>query len=199
MVAGFAGFGFPKAHSVAFGLLAYESTWLRVHYGPEFLCALLNEQPMGFYHPTASPTRPSGAASCWPGRHQRLSGVECSALPRARCGSAWVSARRTARGGRGARGCPRGRRAVSDGDRARRTRPASTLLTRAARVVGGMRRARRNAPGRVVGARCREPLSACEGRRPVRAPARWRQDRRRCPRSVAGSCCSPTMRRAVSR
>ncbi|HVR05993.1 MAG TPA: error-prone DNA polymerase, partial [Solirubrobacteraceae bacterium] len=47
----FAGFGFPKAHSAAFGLLAYQSTWLRVHYGPEFLCALLNEQPMGFYAP----------------------------------------------------------------------------------------------------------------------------------------------------
>ena len=51
MVAGFAGFGFPKAHSAAFGLLAYQSTWLRVHHGPEFLCALLNEQPMGFYAP----------------------------------------------------------------------------------------------------------------------------------------------------
>jgi error-prone DNA polymerase len=50
-VEGFAGFGFPKAHSAAFGLLAYQSTWLRVHYGPEFLCALLNEQPMGFYAP----------------------------------------------------------------------------------------------------------------------------------------------------
>ncbi len=51
MVAGFAGFGFPKAHAAAFALLAYQSTWLRVHYGPEFLCALLNEQPMGFYAP----------------------------------------------------------------------------------------------------------------------------------------------------
>ncbi|HEY5260680.1 MAG TPA: error-prone DNA polymerase, partial [Solirubrobacteraceae bacterium] len=51
MVAGFAGFGFPKAHAAAFGLLAYQSTWLRVHYGPEFLCALLGEQPMGFYAP----------------------------------------------------------------------------------------------------------------------------------------------------
>ena len=50
-VRGFAGFGFPKAHSAAFGLLAYQSTWLRVHFGPEFLCALLNEQPMGFYPP----------------------------------------------------------------------------------------------------------------------------------------------------
>jgi error-prone DNA polymerase len=51
MVEGFAGFGFPKSHSAAFGLLAYQSTWLRVHYGPEFVCALLNEQPMGFYAP----------------------------------------------------------------------------------------------------------------------------------------------------
>jgi error-prone DNA polymerase len=49
MIVGFSGFGFPKAHGAAFGLLAYQSTWLRVHYGPEFLCSLLNEQPMGFY------------------------------------------------------------------------------------------------------------------------------------------------------
>ena len=53
MIVGFSGFGFPKAHGAAFGLLAYQSTWLRVHYGPEFLCALLNEQPMGFYPPDA--------------------------------------------------------------------------------------------------------------------------------------------------
>jgi len=51
MIVGFSGFGFPKAHGAAFGLLAYQSTWLRVHYAPEFLCALLNEQPMGFYAP----------------------------------------------------------------------------------------------------------------------------------------------------
>jgi error-prone DNA polymerase len=50
-VRGFSGFGFPKSHAAAFGLLAYQSTWLRVHYGPEFLCSLLNEQPMGFYPP----------------------------------------------------------------------------------------------------------------------------------------------------
>ena len=53
MVQGFSGFGFPKAHGAAFGLLAYQSTWLRVHYGQEFLCSLLNEQPMGFYPPDA--------------------------------------------------------------------------------------------------------------------------------------------------
>ena len=52
-IVGFSGFGFPKAHSAAFGLLAYQSMWLRVHYGPELLCGLLNEQPMGFYPPDA--------------------------------------------------------------------------------------------------------------------------------------------------
>jgi error-prone DNA polymerase len=53
MVKGFSGFGFPKAHGAAFGLLAYQSTWLRVHYTQELLCSLLNEQPMGFYPPDA--------------------------------------------------------------------------------------------------------------------------------------------------
>jgi error-prone DNA polymerase len=48
---GFSGFGFPKAHAAAFGLLAYQSTWLRHYYPAEFLCALLNAQPMGFYPP----------------------------------------------------------------------------------------------------------------------------------------------------
>jgi len=51
MVSGFSGFGFPKAHGAAFGLLAYQSTWLRVHRPLEFLVALLDEQPMGFYPP----------------------------------------------------------------------------------------------------------------------------------------------------
>jgi error-prone DNA polymerase len=53
MISGFSGFGFPKAHGAAFGLLAYQSTYLRVYYPQEFLCALLNEQPMGFYPPDA--------------------------------------------------------------------------------------------------------------------------------------------------
>jgi error-prone DNA polymerase len=50
---GFSGFGFPKSHAAAFGLLAYQSMWLRHHYPGEFLCALLNAQPMGFYPPAS--------------------------------------------------------------------------------------------------------------------------------------------------
>ncbi len=52
-LAAFSGFGFPKSHSAAFALLAYQSAWLRHHYPAEFLCALLNAQPMGFYPPAS--------------------------------------------------------------------------------------------------------------------------------------------------
>jgi error-prone DNA polymerase len=52
-LAGFSGFGFPKSHAAAFGLLAYQSAWLRHYHPAEFLCALLNAQPMGFYPPSS--------------------------------------------------------------------------------------------------------------------------------------------------
>jgi error-prone DNA polymerase len=48
---GFAEFGFPKSHSAAFALLAYQSAWLKKYYPAEFYCALFNAQPMGFYPP----------------------------------------------------------------------------------------------------------------------------------------------------
>jgi error-prone DNA polymerase len=78
MIVGFSGFGFPKAHGAAFGLLAYQSTWLRVHYGPEFLCALLNEQPMGFYAPDtlAHEAQSKGIELIAP--DVNLSGAECT-------------------------------------------------------------------------------------------------------------------------
>jgi error-prone DNA polymerase len=78
MVAGFAGFGFPKAHAAAFGLLAYQSTWLRVHYGPEFLCALLNEQPMGFYAPDSLVHEAQRRGIPVLGLDVNSSGVECA-------------------------------------------------------------------------------------------------------------------------
>jgi error-prone DNA polymerase len=52
-LAGFSGFGFPKSHAAAFALLAYQSAWLRHHHPAEFLAALLNAQPMGFYPPAS--------------------------------------------------------------------------------------------------------------------------------------------------
>ncbi len=50
---GFSNFGFPKAHASAFAVLAYQSAWLRRHHPAEFLAALLNAQPMGFYPPAS--------------------------------------------------------------------------------------------------------------------------------------------------
>ena len=48
-VTAFSEFGFPKSHAAAFGLLAYQSAWLRYYYGTEFYVGLFNNQPMGFY------------------------------------------------------------------------------------------------------------------------------------------------------
>lgn len=56
---GFSNFGFPKAHSAAFAVLAYQSAWLRKHHPAEFLASLINAQPMGFY-PPASLVRDAG-------------------------------------------------------------------------------------------------------------------------------------------
>ncbi|MGZ4431751.1 MAG: helix-hairpin-helix domain-containing protein, partial [Gaiellales bacterium] len=50
-VVGFSEFGFPKSHAAAFAILAYQSAWLHRNHPAEFLCALLNAQPMGFYPP----------------------------------------------------------------------------------------------------------------------------------------------------
>ncbi|MGQ9546534.1 MAG: DNA polymerase III subunit alpha [Dehalococcoidia bacterium] len=48
---GFAEYGFCKSHAAGFALLCYESAWLKRYYPAEFYCALLNNQPMGFYSP----------------------------------------------------------------------------------------------------------------------------------------------------
>jgi error-prone DNA polymerase len=48
-ITSFAMFGFPESHAASFALLAYASAYLRTHYLPVFTCALLNNQPMGFY------------------------------------------------------------------------------------------------------------------------------------------------------
>jgi len=48
-VIAFSEFGFPKSHAAAFGLLAYQSAWLRHYHPVEFYVGLFNNQPMGFY------------------------------------------------------------------------------------------------------------------------------------------------------
>jgi error-prone DNA polymerase len=50
-LAGFAGYGFCKSHAASFALIAYQTMWLKRYHAPAFYCALLNQQPMGFYPP----------------------------------------------------------------------------------------------------------------------------------------------------
>jgi error-prone DNA polymerase len=51
-IAAFALYGFPESHAASFALLAYASAYLKLHYPAAFYTALLNNQPMGFYHPS---------------------------------------------------------------------------------------------------------------------------------------------------
>jgi len=50
-ITSFALYGFPESHAASFALLAYASAYLKCHHLAAFTCALLNNQPMGFYHP----------------------------------------------------------------------------------------------------------------------------------------------------
>jgi error-prone DNA polymerase len=50
-ITSFALYGFPESHAASFALLAYASAFLKCHYLAAFTCAMLNNQPMGFYSP----------------------------------------------------------------------------------------------------------------------------------------------------
>jgi error-prone DNA polymerase len=50
-ITSFALYGFPESHAASFALIAYASAYLRTYHGAAFVCSLLNNQPMGFYHP----------------------------------------------------------------------------------------------------------------------------------------------------
>jgi error-prone DNA polymerase len=75
---GFAEFGFPRSHAVAFARLAYESAWLRRYFPVEYYCALFNNQPMGFYQPSVltGDARRHGMAVLPPDLNR--SGVRCT-------------------------------------------------------------------------------------------------------------------------
>jgi error-prone DNA polymerase len=51
-VQGFAVYGFCRSHAAAFARTSYETAWLKLNHPVEFGCGLLNNQPMGFYHPS---------------------------------------------------------------------------------------------------------------------------------------------------
>jgi error-prone DNA polymerase len=47
----FGGYSFPKSHAAAFAVLVYQSAWLKRYHPAALFCALLNNQPMGFWSP----------------------------------------------------------------------------------------------------------------------------------------------------
>src|SRR5450631_2192234 len=51
-ISAFALYGFPESHAASFAMIAYASAYLKCHYLAAFTAALLNNQPMGFYHPS---------------------------------------------------------------------------------------------------------------------------------------------------
>ena len=51
-ITSFAMYGFPESHAASFALLAYASAYLKTYFLAAFTCATLNNQPMGFYHPS---------------------------------------------------------------------------------------------------------------------------------------------------
>lgn len=49
---GFSEYGFPESHAASFALLVYASCWIKHNHPAEFLAAMLNSQPLGFYPPS---------------------------------------------------------------------------------------------------------------------------------------------------
>jgi len=82
-VIAFSEFGFPKSHAAAFGLLTYQSAWLRHYHPAEYYCALFNNQPMGFYSLDAL------------GRDAQRNGVEIR-LPDVNLSDVWSTVERDA-------------------------------------------------------------------------------------------------------
>ena len=203
---GFSGFGFPKSHAAAFGLLAYQSAWLRHHYPAEFLCALLNAQPMGFY-PPASLVRDAQrrGVEVRPPNVNR-SQAKCTIEPSntvlqgaVRIGLEYVTslgaddAQTVARGGavrerRRARAADRDRpRGAREPDRVRRVRRAGLVPQSAALGARASSRARRASPARAA-------WSGSSRSRSIRPPRRPSS-----PSRPNGRRCSPTTAARASR
>ena len=202
MVKGFSGFGFPKAHGAAFGLLAYQSTWLRVHYGPELLCSLLNEQPMGFYPPDAlvHESQRRGIEVLRAGRQRERGGVRAgldgpgAGRARLRQGRARTGSQGAGRGPQGAAGASRASPELAS--RAGAGSPSLELLAWSgacdASPAGGPAA---RSPGGAVAARRRGARRRRARRHPARAPARSPRAAQATRRSRRGNRCSPTTAR----
>jgi error-prone DNA polymerase len=84
----FSSFGFPKSHAAAMAETCFKVAWLKRYYPVEFYCALLNNQPMGFYSPEviANDARRHGIAVL--GVDVNRSEGDAASRPTTHCGSA---------------------------------------------------------------------------------------------------------------
>src|SRR5665647_1098394 len=104
-ITSFALYGFPESHAASFALIAYASAYLKCHHLAEFTCAMLNNQPMGFYAPAilikdaqrhglrvlpvdvtcsaweCTVESGAGASACQPPIHERLAGGSACPTP----------------------------------------------------------------------------------------------------------------------
>ena len=72
-ISSFALYGFPESHAASFALIAYASAYFKVKYLAAFTCAILNNQPMGFYSAGGSG---EGRAAAWAaGEADRCAGL----------------------------------------------------------------------------------------------------------------------------
>ena len=171
---GFSGFGFPKAHAAAFGLLAYQSAWLRHHYPAEFSAAFSTSSRWASTRPRASSATRNGAWRCAARRqperrpcsleaHNEVSDQSdtCSLLHAVRVGLAYVSSV----GKDDAEALQAEREAggpyLDVGDLARRASVSRDALE--ALVRGGLRLLRPTAARSPVGARARDAAALGRG------------------------------------
>ncbi len=178
---GFSGFGFPKSHSAAFALLAYQSAWLRHHYpgrvplrAPERAADGL--LPAGEPRPRRPATRGGGASA---GREPERGDLCDRGRRRARRARLRPLGRR--RGGEGGRGGA----AVRRRRRSRPPRAGEQGSAGDARRLGRLRPVRPAPRAALAGRRRAAPAE--RGRRQPPAGARARADRARTrPASADG-------------
>ena len=89
-ITSFALYGFPESHAASFALIAYASAYLKCHYLAAFTCAMLNNQPMGFYRPAIliKDAQRHGLACAAGGRDALGVGLRAGARRGRRCASA---------------------------------------------------------------------------------------------------------------
>ncbi len=90
-ITSFALYGFPESHAASFALIAYASAYFKMHYPAAFFTALLNNQPMGFYHPATLVKDAQRRGVRFNPIDVQVSEWDCAVEPMERCGSGFAT------------------------------------------------------------------------------------------------------------